>query len=171
MNISIDKMNKSQQVAIESARKKLRPIEEVKLEIIRQIKENKIKDIALKETARLGEAIINGETTIEEIALKEGYEWQVEIGSTRIKNQLPRALSEKVFSVPTTSTLPVTNQLLGDSGFIFLYELVRVQPGGMDNFSSQELPQIKKQLSRIWGDAVFNELQQARRDTSEIEVF
>ena len=150
---------------------KLKPIEEVKPEIIQQIKENKIKHIALEETARLGDAIINGETTIEEIALKEGYEWQVEIGGTRTKNELPRELSEKVFSLPITSALPVTNQSLGGSEFIFLYELVRVQPGGMDKFSAQELPQIKKQLSRIWGDAVFNELQKARRDASEIEVF
>ncbi len=150
---------------------KLKPMAEVKPEIIRQIKESKIKLIALEEAARLGEEIIQGETTIEEIALQGGYEWQVEIGGTRSKNELPRELSEKVFSIPIASALPVTNQSLDESGFIFLYELVRVQPGGMDKFSSQELPQIKKQLSRIWGDAVFSELQQARRDTSEIEVF
>ena len=135
------------------------------------MKDNKIKLVALEEAARLGDAVVNGETTIEEIALKEGYEWQVVIGGTRANNELPGELSERVFSIPSTSTLPVANQSLGDSEFVYLFELVRIQPGGMDKFSSQELPQIKNQLARIWGDAVFSELQQARRDASEIEVF
>ncbi len=150
---------------------KLKPIEEVKPEIFQQIKDNKIKLVALEETARLGDAVINGETTIEEIALTKGYEWQVVIGGTRANSDLPGELSERVFSIPSASTLPVANQSLGDSEFVYLFELVRIQPGGMDKFPSQELPQIKKQLARLWGDAVFSELQQARRDMSEIEVF
>ena len=109
-------------------------------------KDNKVKLVALEETARLGDAVINGETTIEKIALKEGYEWQVEIGGTRANNQLPRELSEKVFSISSTSNLPVVNQSLGDSEFVYLYELVRIQPGGQDKFSAEELSQINKQL-------------------------
>ena len=94
---------------------KLKPIEEVKQEISQQVKDNKVKLVALEETARLGDAVINGETTIEEIALKEGYEWQVVIGGTRANNELPGDLSERVFSIPSLVLFlwPINHLVIG----------------------------------------------------------
>ncbi len=150
---------------------KLRPLEEAEGEIIQEIKDDKMRLVAVNEADRLGIAIINGELTIEGIALENGYNWQVEIGGTRVNNNLPREISEKLFSIPANQILPITESAFSDTGFIFLFELVRVQPGGIEKVSPQELSDMKKELSQLWGEAAFRELQQNRTKSTEIEVF
>tara|TARA_A100001015_G_scaffold316601_1_gene431329 strand:+ start:1859 stop:3745 length:1887 start_codon:yes stop_codon:yes gene_type:complete len=151
--------------------KKLKPLEEVEGDILQEIKDNKIRLLAVQEADRLGVAVINEEMTIEGIALRNDYNWNVEIGGTRANNNLPKEISKKIFSISSNQRLPITGSTFSDKGIVFLFELVRVQPGDIEKVSPQELSDMKKQLSQMWGEAAFSELQLDQTQVSEIEVF
>jgi peptidyl-prolyl cis-trans isomerase D len=147
-----------------------RPLDEVREEIARAIAEERAREARLAEAEAAAEAIRGGES-VESVARRLGVDWQVELGARRNSPALPRALSQRLFSLPAPQgDGSVVDVLLADSGEARVLELVRVAPGSLEQMPAAEQQQLRQQLRGEYGQTLQAEQRQGLRDRAEITV-
>ena len=149
----------------------LRPLDDVRSEIVAAITEQVARDAALAEVSRAMAAIASGEATLESFAVENGYEWQVEIGADRRNVNLPDAVLRRAFELAApTGAEPVLASVTTPSGDIQLLELVRVTQGELEELSEVQRGVLERQVGGEYGTLVQQEYQSGLREAAEITV-
>jgi peptidyl-prolyl cis-trans isomerase D len=148
----------------------LRPLEEVRDEIVAAITEQAARGAALAEARRAMAAIASGESTLESFAVENGYDWQVEIGADRRNINLPESVLQRAFELVAPDDAPVLDTVVNPAGDIQLVELVRVSEGKLESLSDVQRGVLQRQVGGEYGTLVQQEYQSGLREAAEITV-
>jgi peptidyl-prolyl cis-trans isomerase D len=148
----------------------LRPLDEVRNEIVTAITEQFAREAAEAEVRRAMTAIASGDATLESFAVENGYEWQVEIGADRRNVNLPEAVLRRAFALAAPTDGPVLDSVTTASGDIQLLELVRVSEGELESLSEVQRGVLARQVGGEYGTLIRQEYQSGLREAAEITV-
>ena len=148
----------------------LRPLDEVRNEIVTAITEQFAREAAEAEVRRAMTAIVSGDATLESFAVENGYEWQVEIGADRRNVNLPEAVLRRAFALAAPTDKPVLDSVTTASGDIQLLELVRVSEGELESLSEVQRGVLARQVGGEYGTLIRQEYQSGLREAAEITV-
>ncbi len=109
--------------------------------------------------------------TVEQFALREGYEWQVELGAGRRNNTVPRDVLQRAFELPVPTSGQGTSEfIMTAAGDAQVFELVRVNAGQYDQLSEAEQQLLRQQVSAESSNLVNTQFQRGLRDNADITV-
>lgn len=148
----------------------VRPLESVREEIAASIRDNAARQAATAEAERLVMAVREG-AGIEELATREGLEWQVELGATRGSANVPPQVLQHAFQLPA----PAAGETLADyvintAGDAVVLELVRVSAGEYDDLPEAERGMLAQQVRAEYGSLVDAEYRGALREGADISI-
>jgi peptidyl-prolyl cis-trans isomerase D len=110
-------------------------------------------------------------TGVEEFALREGYEWQVELGAGRRNTTVPRDVLQRAFELPVPASGQGTSEfIVTATGDAQVFELVRVNAGQYDQLTEAEQQLLQQQVSAEYSNLVNTEFQRGLRDNADITV-
>jgi len=152
----------------------VKALELVRDEIVAIITDNNARDAVTAAAEGAVQQLRSG-MTVEQIALREGYEWQVELGAGRSNTTVPRGVLQRAFELPVPTTEQGTEQ--GTSEFVVtatgdaqVFELVRVNAGQYDQLTETEQQLLQRQVSAEYSNLVNTEFQRSLRDNADITV-
>ena len=146
-----------------------RPLESVRDSIVASLRDEQARG-EIRNTARnMLTALRAGNGTIETLAQEGGFEWQVELGTTRSNPAVPRNLLQRAFELPA----PVAGDSFFEyvqtvSGDIEIFELVRVMPGNPDSLAMERRRALQQQLVNENGQRTDEYYQQALSGKADI---
>ena len=109
--------------------------------------------------------------TVEQFALQQGYEWQVELGAGRLNTTVPRGVLPRAFELPVpTSGQGTTEFIVTATGDAPVFELARVNAGQYEQLTAAEQQLLQQQVSAEYSNLVNTEFQRALRDNADITV-
>jgi peptidyl-prolyl cis-trans isomerase D len=109
--------------------------------------------------------------SVEEIAVNQGYDWQVELGMDRRSTSLPPAALTKVFVLPAPPEGGANSDyVLTAAGDAVVIELIRVAPGNIDSLADSERLQLSQGLVAQSGGLINAEFQRSLRARADITV-
>jgi peptidyl-prolyl cis-trans isomerase D len=110
-------------------------------------------------------------TGVEEFALREGYEWQVELGAGRRNTTVPRDVLQRAFELPVPASGQGTSEfIVTATGDAQVFELVRVNAGQYEQLTEAEQQLLQQQVSAEYSNLVNTEFQRGLRDNADITV-
>lgn len=104
----------------------LEPLDEVRDRVLADLKEEAAREAILEKANELLLALRSG-ASIEDLALGNQYEWQVELGARRDNRAVPATLLERAFELPEPGPEGIFEYIQNAEGDIELFQLVRVQ--------------------------------------------
>ena len=126
---------------------------------------------AVTAAAKQALASLNQGKSIEEFAVSEEYQWQVELGADRRNISLPRDVLVKLFELPVPQGESTTKDfILTSTGDAVVMELVRVREGDVETLQPLDRSQLTQGLMAQTGRLIDGEFQQALREGAEISV-
>jgi peptidyl-prolyl cis-trans isomerase D len=148
----------------------VRALELVRDEIVAIITENNAR-AAVAAAAEDAVQQLRSGTGVEEFALREGYEWQVELGAGRRNTTVPRGVLQRAFELPApTSAQGASEYIVTTTGDAQVFELVRVNAGQYDKLTEAEQQLVQQQVSAEYSNLVNTEFQRGLRDNADITV-
>lgn len=125
-------------------------------------------EVAAQEAAA---AVESGES-VEAVAKRLGYEWQVELGARRDNRMVPQSVLQRVFGLraPESGGNPVVDYVMEEGGGARVLQLLRVQPGELTAMPAAEQRQLRQRISSEFGALVQVEHQQGLRAEADISV-
>ena len=123
-------------------------------------------------TAEAAVLALRGGQSVEEYALENGYQWQVELAANRRNSAVPSAVLQRAFQLPA----PVEGQgsrvdyVASASGDVLVFELSRVTAGDFAALPEREQSMLKGQLAAESGNLVQQEFQQGLYQRADINV-
>jgi peptidyl-prolyl cis-trans isomerase D len=148
----------------------VKPLELVQDEIVAIITENNARAAVAAGAEEAVQQLRSG-TTLEKLAQREGYEWQVELGAGRRNTVVPRAVLQRAFELPVpTSAQGTAEFIMTTTGDAQVFELVRVNVGRYDQLTEAEQQRLQQQVSTEYSNLVNTEFQRALRDNADITV-
>ena len=106
--------------------------------------------------------------SIEELALAENYEWQVELGARRDNRNVPRATLARVFELAVESDGSVFDFVQVPEGDVEVFEIFRVVPGNIEKIKEPQKNQIGAGLADQSARALDNALQRTLINRAEV---
>lgn len=145
-----------------------RPLLEVRAQVERALADQKARETIREQAstllARLGEG-----ASVEELALENDYQWQVELAARRDNRSLPPSLVRRAFQLPAPADEGSTFEFVQNAeGDIELFELVRVTAGSADNLSEAQRVQLRLRLREEQGQQTDSYYQQALQAEAKI---
>ena len=144
------------------------PLSEVRENIVATLRNEKAL-AAIKARARAMLRQLRGGATIEKLAQENGYEWQVELATTRDNAAVPRALLDRAFQLPPPGEGESTFEYVQNpEGDIEVFELVRVIPGTADALDPAQRRTLERQLVNEEGQRIDEYYQQSLAGRAKI---
>ncbi len=107
--------------------------------------------------------------SIESLAQAGGYEWQVELATTRSNPAAPDSLLRRAFQLPAPEEGQTTFEYVQNAeGDIELFELVKVIPGNAETIGEGQRRLIERQLIGEYGRQADEYFQQQLRSDADI---
>jgi peptidyl-prolyl cis-trans isomerase D len=110
-------------------------------------------------------------SSIEQFAIGEGYEWQVELGADRRNRIVPAEILQRIFALPDpgkgASSIDFVLTAEGDAR---VFELARVSVGQYQTLTDMEQQGLQQQVSVEYSQLINAEYQQGLRDSADISV-
>ena len=148
----------------------VKALELVRDEIVAIITDNNARDAVTAAAEGAVQQLRSG-MTVEQIALREGYEWQVELGAGRSNTTVPRGVLQRAFELPVPTTEQGTSEfVVTATGDAQVFELVRVNAGQYDQLTETEQQLLQRQVSAEYSNLVNTEFQRSLRDNADITV-
>ena len=146
----------------------LKPLDSVRESIVARLRDQAARE-SIRETARSLLEQLRGGASIEDLALADGYEWQVELASTRNNPALSDSLLRRAFELPAPPEgTTVFEYVQGAEGDIEVFELVEVVPGEAASLAEGQRQLIERQLVNEHGQQADQAFQQQLRAAAEI---
>jgi peptidyl-prolyl cis-trans isomerase D len=146
----------------------LRPLDEVRDEIVERIVEERARAATLAEAERIAVQLRAG-GDLQEVAGDRGYEWRVEPGADRRNTTLPQAVLQRVFTLPAPEEgESVVDFVAVPSGDVSVVEVTRVAAGSYDELPEGERLMLQRQVSAEYSALVGTEFQEGLRDDADI---
>jgi len=148
----------------------VKALELVKDDIVAIITDNTAR-AAVAAEAELAVQQLRSGTGVEQFAVSNGYDWQVELGADRGNVTVPRDVLQRAFQlpVPAAGEAP-TDFVMTASGDAQVFELARVTAGQYDALPEAEQRGLQQQVSAEYGQLVDAEFQRGLRDGADITV-
>lgn len=148
----------------------LQPLDTVREEIVADLTRERAQ-AALEQAAQsAATAIASTGETLEAIALREGYEWQVELGARRDNSIVPGAVLQRAFSLPAPASGPVVDYVVEVSGDARVLELVRVEAGDVATLPPEQQWTLRQRIGGEFGTVLQVEHEQGLRADADISV-
>jgi peptidyl-prolyl cis-trans isomerase D len=144
----------------------VKPLAQVRDEIERSMAD----EIARAEIRQRADSLLqrlNTGTTIEQLALENDYEWQVELGAKRDNRVLPATLLRRLFQMPASDDSSY-EFVQNDEGDVELFELVRVNPVQAGMLNDQQRQRLRAQMSQETGRRSNDYYQQELRSQADV---
>ncbi|MEQ9396858.1 SurA N-terminal domain-containing protein [Haliea sp.] len=148
----------------------LQPLKAVREEIVAALTRERAQEALERAAETAVAALASGEDTVEAIAQREGYEWQVEIGARRDNRTVPGAVLERAFSLPAPAAGPVVDYVVEASGDARVLQLVRVEAGELASLPPEQQESLRQRIGGEFGAVLQVEHEQALRADAEISV-
>ncbi|MFO7550588.1 MAG: SurA N-terminal domain-containing protein [Haliea sp.] len=148
----------------------LQPLEAVREEIVAALTRERAQEALERAAEAAVAALASGEDTVEAIAQREGYEWQVEIGARRDNRTVPGAVLERAFSLPAPAAGPVVDYVVEASGDARVLQLVRVEAGELATLPPEQQESLRQRIGGEFGAVLQVEHEQALRADADISV-
>lgn len=153
---------------IEHREPALRPLADVRDSITASLREEVARDAIRKQARTLLQSLRDG-ASVEELALENDYDWQVELATDRNNPSVPPALLRRAFELPEPQADDSVFEFVQNSeGDIELFELVRVVPGMLDELNAGQRQLIERQLINEYGQRTDEYYQEALRGRADI---
>ena len=144
------------------------PLEEVREGIVSQLRDD-IARTAIRDKAREILLALREGASIEELALENEYEWQVELATTRDNASVPAALLSRSFELPAPDEGQSTfDYVQNRDGDIEVLELVRVIPSKDLDLPTQRRRALEMQIVNEDGQLVDELYQEALATSADI---
>lgn len=148
----------------------LQPLETVREDIVAALTRERAQE-ALERTAEAAvESVATGAESIESLALREGYDWEVELGARRDSRAVPGPVLQRAFSMPAPASGPVADYVVEGSGDARVLELVRVKAGELASIPREQQQNLRQQIGGEFGAVLQVEHEQALRADADISV-
>lgn len=148
----------------------VKTLELVQEEIVATITENSARAAVAAAAEQAVQQLRTG-ATVEQLAVSEGYEWQVELGAERRNTTVPRDVLQRAFELPVPSQgESATDYVMTLTGDAQVFELARVTAGQYESLAEMEQRALQQQVSAEYGNLVDNEFQRGLRDGADITV-
>tara|TARA_R110002110_G_scaffold213154_3_gene426276 strand:+ start:3586 stop:5466 length:1881 start_codon:yes stop_codon:yes gene_type:complete len=148
----------------------LQPLEAVREEIVAALTRERAQEALERAAEAAVAALASGEDTVEAIAQREGYEWQVEIGARRDNRTVPGAVLQRAFSLPAPAAEPVVDYVVEASGDARVLQLVRVEAGELATLPPEQQESLRQRIGGEFGAVLQVEHEQALRADADISV-
>ena len=146
------------------------PLAEVREQIVAAIADGRAR-AAVERAAREAVARLRDGTSVEELAVEAGYEWQVELGADRRNPVLPREMLAGAFQLAAAEEgASLFEYVLSRSGDALVYEVARVTPGELEALPEVERTALQQMVGGEYGQLVDTEYRLGLRDSAEINV-
>jgi peptidyl-prolyl cis-trans isomerase D len=151
-------------------RPEVRPLDEVRDEIVATILENRAREAVTAEAERLVQELRAG-SAMEQLASAGGFEWQVELGADRRNALIPRPVLSRAFqlSAPAEGDSRV-DTVQSPDGDAYVLELTRVNPGKLNAMAETERSLLGRQVRAEFGSLVDTEYRSGLRSDADISV-
>lgn len=148
----------------------VKPLQEVKTEVIARLTEQWSKEAVMAETRALIEQL-RTRNAFEATATSKGYEMQVELGVNRRNPTLPSELLQRVFELPPPASDSSTIEFVTtQNGDVAIVELLRVNAGDYKALPEIERKQLQQLLSGELGNLTNSEFQRGLLEQAEVKV-
>lgn len=148
----------------------LQPLDAVREEIVSALTRERAREALERAAEAAVAALASGEDTVEAIALREGYEWQVELGARRDNRTVPGAVLQRAFSLPAPLSEPVVDYVVEASGDARVLRLLRVEAGELAALPLEQQQSLRQRISGEFGAVLQVEHEQALRGDADISV-
>lgn len=124
---------------------------------------------ALARARQLESALASG-TPVDELARKEGLQWQLALAHRRGAKDLPEALSEAVFRHPRAEGASPRGNVVLPSGEVVVFELANFREGELTGIPAEQQSLMRNLLAQSRGSAAVAHYRQRLRDTIPVEL-
>ncbi len=147
-----------------------RPLDSVRDEIAGLIRDNAARSAVNAEAQRLVAELRAG-ATVEELANREGLEWQVELGAERLSPNVPPQVLQRAFALPAPEGDTALADYVSDaSGDAIVLQLVRVSAGDYDSMPEADRRVLAQQVQAEYGSLLDAEYRNSLREGADISV-
>lgn len=116
------------------------------------------------------ESTLASGTSVEELARKEGLQWQLALTHRRGASDLPEALSEAVFQHPRGEGAGPRGRVVLPSGEVVVFELANFREGELDAIPAEQQSMMRNLLAQSRGAAAVAHYRQRLRETIPVEL-
>lgn len=145
-------------------------LEAVREDIVAAIAEQRARDELIAAAEQAVAAIASGES-VEALATRLDYEWQVELGARRDSRMVPRAVLQRAFALGAPGAEPEVDYLVEPGGDARVVQLLRVTPGNLATLSTEEQSGLARRIRDEYGAIVQVEHQQGLLADADLTVF
>ena len=125
----------------------VKPLEQVREEVVAALAED-IARAAIRERAATLLGDLRAGASIEELALANGFDWQVELAARRNNAAVPASLLRRAFQLPAPAEGQSTFEYVqNDDGDIEMFELVRVSEGDASRIGDAQRRNLNTRLT------------------------
>lgn len=148
----------------------LQPLEVVRGKIIADLTRERARESLERAAQAAVTAVAEAVATVEAIAVREGYDWQVELGARRDNRTVPGAVLQRAFSLPAPASSPVVDYVIEASGDARVLELVRVEAGELATLSPEQQRTLRQGIGGEFGAVLQAEHEQGLRADADVSV-
>lgn len=146
----------------------LKPLDAVRESIVARLRDEAARE-SIRETAKSLLQQLREGASIEDLALANDFEWQVELASTRNNPALSNSLLRRVFELPAPAQgESVFEYVQGAEGDIEVFELVEVIAADPASLAKGQRQLIERQLVNEHGQQADQAFQQQLRASADI---
>lgn len=148
----------------------VKPLDSVREQIVADIAESSARAAVAAKAEQALQALRSG-VSLETLAKREGYEWQVELGANRANTAVPGAVLQRAFELPVPAEgESASDYIMTQVGDAQVFELVRVSAGDYKELAETEQQALRQQVSAEYSNLVDTEFQRGLRSDAEINV-
>ncbi|MEJ2532603.1 MAG: SurA N-terminal domain-containing protein [Halioglobus sp.] len=146
----------------------IQPLEQVRDAVVARIRESEATRALTAEAERIVAQLRAG-VAMEQVANREEYPWQVELGADRLNMALPPEVLQRAFRLPSpTGTDATVDFVITSSGDAQVVEVDRVSVGEYAQLEGSQKQRLEQQVSAEYGGLTGVEFQQGLRESAEI---
>jgi len=143
-------------------------LDDVRDEVVQALADERAETRIAAKASELLEGLQAG-STIEQLALQGGYEWQVELAAKRSNRAAPPAMLRRAFQLAAPAAQQSAFDYVQDSdGDIVVFELARVIAGNPARLAQVQRDQLRLQLSEELGRRADSNFQQELRSQATV---
>jgi peptidyl-prolyl cis-trans isomerase D len=144
------------------------PILEVEAEIRERLRTELAAEALADLQARAEQNLRDG-ASLEEVAASLGFEWRVELATTRLASQLPRPVLEAAFAMPAGEAAALRAVAVPGDGYAIV-QLARVTPGSVNSLTQTEADSLLNRRNAEQQRLSFGEYLKYQRDVADIVI-
>lgn len=145
----------------------LLPLDDVREQILTELKEQSARDAIVAKAEELLQALRGG-ASIEDLALNNEYQWQVELGARRDNSSVPPDLLGRAFELPEPGAEGIFEFVQNADGDIELFQLVRVLEADPETLAAARRDSIRQGLLSQVSQAVDTQYQEELRNRADV---